>query len=237
MPGGSAAVADIVTRMKDYSHFPAAAVDLAKLPTADVLAAAKQLSDDGTVPPQALELMVTVMSKRLKEPGVADAIAHVIDNKEPIRYKGAIGMAAMALAATHSPRYCQSLAKYLVLPIDIQAQIKRAVVDSVAATPAMAHDPAFEVALVAVLNGDGSNSLKVAASHALSTLGTPRARAALSRSKLLDSGDQQLVLRGLWDLQKLSGPLDAQARAKVQGLTDSSRKQIADLAKALLAKK
>ncbi|MFP5501243.1 MAG: hypothetical protein ACLGIN_02060, partial [Candidatus Sericytochromatia bacterium] len=103
----------LIARLADPKQAPAAAVELSRLPTDQVLYVASRMVDYIEPGPEAMELLVTVLGKRHREPGVAELLQKVT-RKDPATHFKAIGKAALILTANSNPAYTTDIFRFML---------------------------------------------------------------------------------------------------------------------------
>lgn len=226
----------LIARLADPKQAPAAAVELSRLPTDQVLYVASRMIDYIEPSPEAMELLVTVLGKRHREPGVAELLQKVT-RKDPATHFKAIGKAALILTANGNPAYTTDIFRFMLHRNSQLAPIKRAIIDTLARNPARLSHPAAGTTLAAVLHEQESPDLAASASHALGKIRTPQARDALAASPLFSAADAKLRMRALWDLGNHPAPYPPKAVEALRRLAEDLDPQVKAKARELLSRK
>jgi hypothetical protein len=226
----------LMARLLSPASAPGAVVELAKLPTPQLIAITDRLLKDFLPDPKTLDLLTTVLSKRVREPGVAEQLQLVL-RKPRTDAPGAYGKAAIALSSLRNPAYVPDIMRAIATRNPALNPVKRALIDFLARSPeALAH-PAMGAVLGAVLKANEAPALAASASHALAQVKTAAARDALADSPLFHAIDAQSRLRALADLGAHPAPYPPTAQAHLQRLAADANPQVAAQAKALLQKR
>lgn len=214
---------------------PAAAVELARLPVADMLKVTEQVLNKD-LEPKCLDLVVTVLARRIKEPGVAAQLRQFM-KQDPSAKPGVSAKAALALLSTRDPAYTPDIMRLLVVFNSRLNPVKRAIIDQMAKDPRYMAHPAAGPVFASVLKAQEDDNLSASASHALGLIKTKVARDALAKSPLFRSTDAKLRMRALWDLGNHPAPYPPDAVANLRQLANDPDKTVAAKAKELLNKK
>lgn len=241
-PGGvPPEVAHIVERLKQDATMGGAAYELATLPTAQVVAVANAIFRDSSVQNERVyDLLSAVLAKRIKEPGVLDAMRVLLDKPE---INSRFMYAAKARAATAMIHYGtpQDLPKVLkLLPVDYYApaEMKKVLIDQIVSKPALLNNPVTTDVMIAVLMNASSPQAMIPAGHALSLIKSAKARDALGESPLL-SDKSYGADRQIWVMDWLAQhppPYSARTIDNLRKLTRSKDKQVIEKATELLKK-
>lgn len=227
---------NLMSRLLNPAAAPGAVVELAKLPTPQLIAITDRLLKDFLPDPKTLDLLTTVLSKRVREPGVAAQLQLVL-RKPRTDAPGAFGKAAVALSSLRNPAYIPDIMRAIATRNPALNPVKRALIDFLSKSPqALAH-PAMGAVLGAVLKANEAPALAASASMALAQVKTAAARDALADSPLFRATDAQLRARALTDLGAHPAPYPATAQAHLQRLAADPNPQVAAQAKALLQKR
>jgi hypothetical protein len=237
LPGGQTALSNdgavLTAKLMDPNQAPAAAVQLAQLPLAQILPITGRLLQDYNPDPRTVDLLVTVLSKHIKEPGVADQLRAVL-KKDPATNSSAMARAVLDLMATRNPAYLPDVLGFLSIANPKLLQTKRVLVDALAKNPQALAVPMTTTALTTVLNTGESSDLGAAASHALGLTQSTQARNVLAASPLLNAADPQLRLRAIADLAAQPAPYPAAAIATLKQRAVDTNPQVQQAAQALL---
>lgn len=216
-PAAAASTDALVQMLMDPSRAPAAAVQLTKLPIDQVLAVSKQIFDSRVVGPQAAELVATVLSKRMKEPGTIDMLRYLL-HQDVSSHAAAAGKAALALLSTHNPAYTPDILRVLATMQVRLVGVKQVLIDQMAKDPRYLNYPATAAILGAVLHAQESDAVSASASHALGLIKSAQARDSLAANPLFKSPDPKLRMRALWDLGNQPAPYPPAAIENLQRL-------------------
>jgi hypothetical protein len=224
----------LIAQLNNPATAPAAAVAIAQMPTAQALPIIRQALGY-ELDPKTADMLATILTKRAKEPGVAEGLRDVM-KLYPGRYTKATGKAVLTLMSLKDPRYMPEITAYLKTMCTTIAPVKKALIDTIARDPKLLADPELTKGLAGVLLLRESDEAAAAASHALAQIKTKAARDALVDSPLFDAAKPELNMRAMWDLGAHPAPYPEKAIEKLQWLAQSKDKTIANLAKDLLKK-
>jgi hypothetical protein len=222
----------IIALLSNPATAPAAAVQLSKMPIDQVLAVSKAIMDKDLIDAKTLDLVVSVLGRRLKEPGVTNLLQTFL-RKDLSSRATAAGKAALLLLSTKNPAFTPDIMRVLATYQVRLNPIKRAIVETMAKNPAYLNHPVTLPILASVLRAQEDFEMMSAASHALSLIKSGPARDALASSPLFKNPDVKLRMRALWDLgahpapyppaaienlQRLAADVDPAVKAKAQEL-------------------
>lgn len=227
---------NLMSRLLNPAAAPGAVVELAKLPTPQLIAITDRLLKDFLPDPKTLDLLTTVLSKRVREPGVAAQLQLVL-RKPRTDAPGAFGKAAIALSSLRNAAFVPDIMRAIATRNPALNPVKRALIDFLSRDPQALTHPAMGAVLGAVLKANEAPALAASASQALAAVKTAAARDALADSPLFRSIDAQLRARALTDLGAHPAPYPATAQAHLQRLAADPNPQVAAQAKALLQKR
>lgn len=234
-PAAQAGSQHLIDMLSRIDTAPGAAVELARLPVADMLKVTEQVLYKD-LEPKCLDLVVTVLARRIKEPGVAAQLQQFM-KKDPSAKPTVSAKAALALLSTRDPAYTPDIMRLLVVFNSRLNPVKRAIVDQMAKDPRYLAHPAAGPVFASVLKAQEDDNLSASASHALGLIKTKAARDALAKSPLFRSTDPKLRMRALWDLGNHPAPYPPDAVANLRNLANDADKTVAAKAKELLNKK
>lgn len=232
----SSDLANLTAQLVTPGQEPMAVVKLAQLPTDPMLTVVNKAVTGFPLSPKVMNLIVTMLAKRVAEPGVGSMLQTII-RQNRADMPEATAKAAMALMSRKDPAYQGDIFRALLVRNPAMAPIKRAIIDTLVKNPDVLKHPAAAVVFGAVLNANESPELAASASHALGLIPNEKARAALAASPLLRSPVPQLRYRALADLERQPLPYPQATMAQLQALARDPDPQVAQKAQQVLSKR
>lgn len=236
---GAPDLAHLVARLKDYRQMPNAALEVAQLPTEQMVQVAQAIFRDPSMTQVSLsELLVAGLSKRVPDPAVLDTLRLFLDS--PANPLGGAALAANTRAAMALIHFgtIQDLPRVLkLLPSDLGGSFKlrKLLIDHIGAKPEWAHHPVTTDILIALVMRD-QFMVPMDAARVLGKTPSTKARDALGESPWL-SGEafgprQELEVLGY--LAQHRGPYSPRTRENLRRLTSSTNAAVAQKAQELL---
>jgi hypothetical protein len=179
---------DLVARLRDWKTMGNAALELERLPAAQAAALATAVFTDGSIQnDRAINLVASVVAKRIREPGMVDAMRVLnqtlrADSRAMFEAKL---KAAIAMVHFGTPADLQGILRLLVSDtFGSDAQVGL-LIDHLASKPALLQQPVTLDTLVASLNDRTSGAKKLVATvQALARIPHPKARDAIGENRV-----------------------------------------------------
>lgn len=233
----------IVEGFKDWFKQGDAAIEFARLSTADQIAVANAFINgprDDNHFEKSYDMITAVLAKKVQEPGVIDVMRTML-NKDGVRtFIGAKAKLRAATALLHfgQPSDAPAMAKILVQHSFLPLDGRKILIDQIAQKPAFLNHPSMLPALVAQMHTE-TWEWTLAAGNALAKIKNAQARDAIGESAMFKQ-DSAGPTKQLWMLEFLAahpGPYSPLTIQYLQRMAKSTNKALKKKAEELINKK